>query len=171
VEYDREIAQTAAVQLSTDAEPYPPPFLLAAYLSVVEYPAETVTYCSSWYEEDSSAASWSLLALVGDSVVRIVTTGPTVNDEAPRSPVPQATSLQITVYPFAAIESVSVAIDQLVVEFANRGLTWRRLWSVHFAGGDRFDMPGASERDSGSGERADRLASAILSRLRTGRNA
>jgi hypothetical protein len=167
VEYDREKAQTAEVQLATDAAPYPPPFLLAAYLSVVEEPADAVSYCTSQNLDDSSAAIWSLVSLAGESVVRIKATGPTMDPDAPpRGSMPQATTLEITTQRFAVVEAVSVKIDDPSRDY-RRGLIWRRTWTVHFTDGDRFEMPTSINRQDDR-ERADRLASAILAKLRAG---
>jgi hypothetical protein len=167
MEYDSDKERAAAPQLATEAAPYPPDYLLAAFLTVVDSPADAVSYCTSQYLDDSSAASWSLVSLAGESVVRIKATGPTVDPDAPpRGSRPQATTLEVRTHRFAVVEDVSVKIDDLSRDY-RRDLVWRRTWTVHFTDGDRFEMPTSIDRDDDR-ERADRLASAILAKLRAG---
>jgi hypothetical protein len=167
MEYDSDKVRAALPQLATAAAPYPPEYLLAAFLTVVDSPADAVSYCTSQYLDDSSAASWSLVSLAGESVVRIKATGPTVEDPnaPPEGSMPQATTLEVTTHRFAVVEAVSVKIADRSRDL--RRLVWRRTWTVHFTDGDRFEMPTSIDRHDDR-ERADRLASAILAKLRAG---
>src|SRR3712207_5542144 len=130
MECDAAAAQEAARRLATEADPHPPDFLVAAYLSVVRSPKDpATTYSTSRQPEPGSPHDrcWSVLTLLGESVVRIKAAGPAQGlGHRPRSPeLMQASRLDVTVNRFSALKAVTVAVDQVSREpFGDRGLRW-----------------------------------------------
>lgn len=165
--WDPNAAQAAYAALSTEDEYYPPHYLAAALLSVVESPADATAYSTSEYVRDSGHASWSAVVLDGNSLVLIKAIGPTLDQSAGQySPIQEPTELHVSVHPFSHLTSVSVALRDLAHErFGDRGLTWRRVWTVRFADGDEFTMPADNELSrQPRRDQADQLAAALLAR-------
>ena len=139
---------------------------MAAVRSVVNDPVAATSYCISESLPDTGGVSWSLLALAGDSVVRLKATGPAL-DPYERETTTTASSLDVTVQRSTAIESIGVRVDAPSKErYGSDNWTWKRVWIVTFTDGSTYEMPAPDElSEPFCRKRADNLAEKILEKL------